>query len=213
VDEGLLAYSESSAFTRGRGADLRARRERLPDRLRQDFKPPQAGITTSITLLGGLVAVLTDTGTVELPRGIQPAWWSPVDEALAHEPRREMARRELAVQLHARIAELKRLGSEENLPWSARSEDDFWVFVSLWPQLREPGLILMDNGNLRAMWRNAAGEQVALEFRGYKQVYFVFFARRPEGPPMARSAGEDSIQRIGEKIAADNLTGLLRGEG
>jgi hypothetical protein len=71
----------------------------------------------------------------------------------------------------------------------------------------------MDNGNLRAVWRNAAGEQVALEFRGYRQVYFVFFARRSEGPPMARSVGEDSVARIGEKIAGDNLTGLLRGEG
>ena len=99
------------------------------------------------------------------------------------------------------------------MPWSPESEDDFWAFVSLWPRLREPGLVLMDNGNLRAVWRNAAREQVALEFRGYRQVYFVFFARRAEGPPMARSAGEDSVARIGEKIAGDNLTGLLRGEG
>jgi hypothetical protein len=71
----------------------------------------------------------------------------------------------------------------------------------------------MDNGNLRAAWRNAAGEQVAIEFRGYRQVYFVFFARRAEGPPMARSAGEDSVARIGEKIAGDNLMGLLLGKG
>jgi hypothetical protein len=206
MDEGLLADSESSVFTRRRGAERRASRERALDRL-------AAGITTSVTLLSGGVTVLSDTGVVGLPRGIQPAWWNPVDEALAHEPRREIARRELAARLHARIADLKRMGTEEDLPWSARSEDDFWAFVSLWPKLIEPGLILMDNGNLRAAWRNAGGEQVALEFRGYQQVYFVFFARRPEGPPVARSAGEDSIQRIGEKIAADDLTGLIGGEG
>jgi hypothetical protein len=54
---------------------------------------------------------------------------------------------------------------------------------------------------------------VAIEFRGHSQVYFVFFARRLEGPPIARSVGEDSVARIGEKIVGDNLTGLLRGEG
>jgi hypothetical protein len=69
----------------------------------------------------------------------------------------------------------------------------------------------MDNGNLRAVWRNVAGEQVALEFRGYDQVYFVFFARRPEGPEMARSAGEDTVGQIAEKIAGDNLMELVCG--
>jgi hypothetical protein len=148
-----------------------------------------------------------------LPTWLVEAAWSPVDEALAHEVQQEAARRKLMSRLHARLGELKRCGAEEGLPWSQESENDFWAFVSLRASLREPGVILVDNGNLRAVWRNEAGEQVALEFRGYRQVYFVFFARRPEGPAMARSVGEDSILRINEKIASDNLTGLLSGEG
>jgi len=205
----LRLSSESGVFTRGRGAEERSTRERFLDR--RELMPrlvlvvPHHALATS-------GAFMTDTGEGELPAWLEAAR-SPVDEALAHEARQKAAQREMAARLHARIGELKRLGAEEGLPWSPASEDDFWAFVSLWPTLTEPALILMDNGNLRVAWRNAAGEQVALEFRGYRQVYFVFFARRPEGPPMARSAGEDSVARIGEKIAGDNLTGLLRGAG
>src|SRR5262245_29613283 len=207
---GLGLSNESRVFTRGRSVDERTSQERFFDRAvlpmtRLVLVVPRRALATS-----GAFVTNTDDGA-------PPAWldaaWGPVDEALAHEARQAAARRELTARLHGRVGELKRLGVEEGLPWSSASEDDFWAFVSLQPTLREPGLILMDNGNLRAVWRNAAGEQVALEFRGYHQVYFVFFARRTEGPPMARSAGEDSILRIGDKIAGDNLTGLLRGEG
>jgi hypothetical protein len=201
---------ESRVFTRERGAEERTSRERFLDRAGRGLL--QRWVTV-VPHHGTSSVIVTDTGVEHTSSWLVEAAWSPVDEALAYEARQEAARRELSSRLHARIGELKRLGAEEGLPWSPESEDDFWAFVSLWPRLREPGLVLMDNGNLRAMWRNAAGEQVALEFRGYRQVYFVFFARRPEGPPMARSVGEDSVVRINEKIAGDNLTGLLRGEG
>jgi hypothetical protein len=200
---------DSRVFTPGDGAEERTSNERFLERARRrlfaTWIVPHHALAT-----GG--AFVTDTGTEAPPAWLVEAAWSPVDEVLAHEARQEAARRELTLRLHERIGELKRLGAEEGLPWSSASEDDFWALVTLWPALREPGLILMDNGNLRAAWRSTAGEQVALEFRGYRRVYFVFFARRPEGPPIARSAGEDSILQINEKIAGDNLTGLLRGE-
>jgi hypothetical protein len=210
--DGILGLSsESRVFTRGRGAEEHTSHERFLDRARSELIArlimvvPHHAMATS-------GAFVTDTGERELPRWVEAAR-SPVDQALVHEALQKARRLELSGRLHLRIGELKRLGAEEGLPWSPASEEDFWAFVWLWPTFREPGLILMDNGNLRAVWRNAVGEQAALEFRGYRQVYFVFFARRPEGPPMARSAGEDSLARIGEKIVGDNLTGLVRGEG
>jgi hypothetical protein len=211
MDGELGLSNESRVFTRGGGAEERTSRERFLDRAGRELMPRMVmGVPHRTLATSG--AFVTDTGEGELPAWLEAAW-SPVDEALAHEARQKVAQRELTARLHARIGELKRLGAEEGLQWSPASEDDLWAFVSLWPSLREPGLILMDNGNLRAVWRNVAGEQVALEFRGYRQVYFVFFAQRFEGPPMARSIGEDSVARIGHKIAGDNLTGLLRGEG
>ena len=158
--------------------------------------------------IGALISFVSATSEGELH-----AWNEVIrsEDTLAHEAQQKSARRELTTRLHARIGEFKRLGDEEGLPWSSTSEIDFWAFISQWPTLSEPGLILMDNGNLRAMWRNTVGEQVALEFRGDSRVYFVFFAKRSEGQPMARSAGKDSLTQIGEKIAGDNLNGLLHG--
>lgn len=210
----LTVSSDSRAFTRGRSVEDRMSVQMIfieraawwteLARLAR-VQPHHVSLATS-------GAFVSDTGEGELPAWLEVAQ-SPVDEALALQTRQSAQHRVLESNLHQRIGELKKLGTEEGLAWSSASEGDFWSFVRSQPTLREPGLILMDNGNLRAVWRNAAGEQVALEFRGYSQVYFVFFARRPEGPPIARSIGEDSVGRIGEKIAGDNLTGLLRGEG
>lgn len=211
MDGELLVARDSRAFTRGRSTDERTSAERF-GRDASRFLLGQFAWTPGYISFATSGAFVTDTGEGEPPAWLVPTP-SPVEEALAEHARREAERRALAARLLVRIGELKRLGAEEGLPWSAASEQDFWVFVRARPTLREPGLILMDNGNLRAMWRNAAGEQVGLEFRGYSQVYFVFFARRPEGPVMARSAGEDSILRIGDKIAGDNLTGLVCGQG
>ena len=207
MDGALIVSSDSRAFTRGRSVEDRMSAEIFIDRAARMWlarvQPHQAGLATS----GAFVA---DTGEGELPGWLE-APWSPVDEALALQTRRTAQHRVLEWNLLQRIGELKKLGAEEGLAWSTASENDFWSFVRSQSTLKEPGLILMDNGNLRAVWRNAAGEQVALEFRGYSQVYFVFFAQRPEGPPMARSIGEDRVGRIAEKIVGDNLTGLVCG--
>jgi hypothetical protein len=203
MDGGFEIAPDSRAFTHGRSTFGHGVSRIIP---RQVPWTP-AGFVSFATFVG----VETDTGKSESPAWLVPTP-SPVEEALAEQAGHEAEWRALVSRLHARIGELKKLGSEEELPWSAASEEDFWTFVRSRQVLREPGLILMDNGNLRAMWRNTAGEQIGLEFRGYSQVYYVFFARRPEGPPMARSAGEDSIARIGMKIAADNLTGLVSGQ-
>lgn len=114
----------------------------------------------------------------------------------------------LQCALETRIVELKRDGANEGLPWSAESERDFWRFIESRARLKEPRLVLMDNGNLRAIWENDAHERVAVEFRGGNGVYFVFVART-DGPAMAYLFGEESVSNIGEKIKANGLDGLL----
>jgi len=114
----------------------------------------------------------------------------------------------LQCALETRIVELKRDGANEGLPWSAESERDFWRFIESRARLKEPRLVLMDNGNLRAIWENDAHERVAVEFRGGNGVCFVFVART-DGPAMAYLFGEESVSNIGEKIKANGLDGLL----
>jgi len=155
---------------------------------------------------------VTDTGLAEPPSWLQSNS-SPVDEVLARAAQQTASALRLTKKLLERIVELKRLGAEEELPWSKSSEDDFWDFVSLWPGLSEPGLILLDNGNLRAVWRNNSGEQVALEFKGDRKVLYVIFSRRRDENEVARRVGEASFEQIVELIELESLGELLRGEG
>jgi hypothetical protein len=108
------------------------------------------------------------------------------------------------------VATLKQLGAEDALPWSNESENDLLGFIwSEWVVV-VPAVVLMDNGNLRAVWRRGQ-EQVGLEFRGFGRVSFVLFAARDHGRMIARMAGEDRLKEIAGKIAADGLMELLSG--
>ena len=50
-----------------------------------------------------------------------------------------------------RIGELARYGLEEGIALNEASERDFWTFVGAPESSRQAGLVLMDNGNLRAV--------------------------------------------------------------
>lgn len=55
---------------------------------------------------------------------------------------------------------------------------------------------MMDNGNLRAIWKKADGGHLALQFLGHHLVQYVVFQRgEPEGE-MHRLAGEGSFEEI-----------------
>jgi len=134
------------------------------------------------------------------------------------EPSEQHARKqEDAAQRHlkaaraatARIRELKADARAEEHIVSAASEEDLLAFLDGYVFTRRPFITLLDNGNLRALWKNAAGEQIGIQFRGGKQVQYVFFARREGGNFMARVSGSDSLADIGRQIEALNLGRLM----
>jgi hypothetical protein len=141
-----------------------------------------------------------------------PAWAelnrSPVDDVFVREQTANTQHASMMARLVSRVAQLKKEGKTERLPWSAASEADFWMYVQDQPRLKEPLVFLTDSGNLRAVWRNEVHEQAAIEFRGYHVVHFVFFAARSQGTPMARSVGQDNLTRITTKISSDGLREL-----
>ena len=69
-------------------------------------------------------------------------------------------------------------------------------------------VFLTDDGNLRAVWKNKSREQVAVEFQGFGDVQFVFFARRPN--TIARSVGQDQASRIAAKVDVEGLRELFQ---
>jgi hypothetical protein len=72
-------------------------------------------------------------------------------------------------------------------------------------------VFLLDNGNLRALWKNEIDEQVGLQFLGGCVVQYVIFAQRPNPPMMSRNAGTEALANVLSEIAARGCNHLLFG--
>lgn len=89
------------------------------------------------------------------------------------------------------------------------SEKDMIEFLKSRIFVRRPFITLLDNGNLRAIWKSADGEQIGLQFRGNKTVQYVLFSRREDVDIMARSAGRDTVGTIWRQIEMHKLERLM----
>lgn len=89
------------------------------------------------------------------------------------------------------------------------SEIDFQQFVRSAPDIRKGNLVLMDNGNLRATWKDEHGTRLGLQFLGGGMVQFVLFKRRKQVQLISRVSGRDSLEGLERQIAAFELNSLL----
>ena len=89
------------------------------------------------------------------------------------------------------------------------SEIDFRDFARSAPGIRRGNLVLMDNGNLRAIWKDENGTRLGLQFLGGRMVQFVIFKRRKQGQPISRVSGRDSLRGLQRQIVAFELNSLL----
>ena len=112
----------------------------------------------------------------------------------------------MAYQL--RIGELSRLGIEEGITLNKASERDFWAFMDSARYSQRAGLVMMDNGDLRAVWKGDDGSHLALHFLGNQTVRYVIFRRRPASKYVSRVAGSDTFDGIKQR----QIEGLPPGE-
>ena len=108
-----------------------------------------------------------------------------------------------------RIAELREYGVEDGVTVNLASEKDFWAFVKSLPAARPGSLALMDNGNLRAVWKGKGESHLGLQFLGGRMVEYVIFKRRPRAGKVSRVAGADTFDGIKRQIDAFDLSALL----
>ena len=111
--------------------------------------------------------------------------------------------------VEARIDRLKDLATEDGVEISAASERDLRAFLDSAAPSRRPYIALLDNGNFRAVWKNAELEQVGLQFLGDSEVQYVLFALRPPKRFMARAAGQDVLTHIERWIESYGLSRLM----
>ncbi len=109
----------------------------------------------------------------------------------------------------ARIEELIGLGSQEGIKLNKASELDFWSYMTTMRHTRAAGLVLTDDGNLRAVWKDGAESRLAIEFLGERQAEYVIFRRRRESATVSRVAGTDTFEGIRAQIRAFDLGFLV----
>ena len=99
-----------------------------------------------------------------------------------------------------RIDQLKEIADDEDIPFSGDSVQDFWIFIKKYRPSPQAGLILTDDGNLVAIWREATGGNVEVEFLGDKQCKLIVF-KDPNNPlRVLPEISTDTLASIGQQI-------------
>ena len=109
----------------------------------------------------------------------------------------------------SRIEYLRSEAVHDGYELSRDSEMDFQQFVLSTSGLRRGSLVLMDNGNIRAVWKDGQGSRLGLQFLGGGVTQYVIFRRRGGEQQISRVAGRDSLDGVLRQIDAFDLGTLL----
>jgi len=120
-------------------------------------------------------------------------------------------RQHIKTEIESRLRELRADAESNGEPFSDASLSDLRAFLDSLPLATRPAIFLLDSGNLRALWKNDAKEQVGLQFLGNGEVQFVIFSQRQNPPFMAREAGARPLSAVRALIAEMDSERLLLG--
>ena len=109
----------------------------------------------------------------------------------------------------SRIKLLQDEAAHDGYVLNLASEIDFKEFLRATPSIRKGNLVLMDNGNLRAIWKCEQGARLGLQFLGGRMVQYVIFKRRQKEQAISRVTGRDSLEGLKRQIDAFELHSLL----
>ena len=138
-----------------------------------------------------------------------PGFRTSLEEYFADYLQRLTNARKIRLVYQSRIGELHRYGIGEGILLNRASVMDFWTFIRLAGYAREARLALMDNGDIRAVWKGDDGDHLGLHFIGNQTVNYVIFKRRPGAIQVSRVAGNDTFDGIRRQIPAFSLTSLV----
>ncbi|MCY3729482.1 MAG: hypothetical protein OXF97_10875 [Nitrospira sp.] len=106
-----------------------------------------------------------------------------------------------------RIEELRRFASEDDecSDIGKSSREDFWWFVKSMPLAKRAELVLMDNGNLRAVWKGDDKTHIGLQFLGSQLGEYVIFKRRLGAKKVSRVVGIDTLEGLKKQVRAFDI--------
>ena len=130
----------------------------------------------------------------------------PADVAANEAARRQRQKRDIYM---ARIEFLQAEALHEGYGLNPASRIDFERFALGVPDVRKGNLVLLENGNLRAIWKDEQGTRLGLQFLGGGMAQYVIFKRREKSQPISRVAGRDSLEGLERQFVAFELHSLL----
>lgn len=110
-----------------------------------------------------------------------------------------------------RIATLREYGQADGVTLRPESEAAFFDFIKANAYARRASLVLLDNGNLRAVWKDDDGNHVGVQFHGEQVASCVIFKRQAHGAETDRVVGKVTLDRVRKQIRAFGLDGLVGG--
>lgn len=133
----------------------------------------------------------------------------PIDELTREIFKKADATRQATSAYRERIVELINDAALDGISLNKASEGDFWTFLMAQNFFWKSKLFLLDNGNLRAVWKSELGDQIGLQFLGNGAIQYVIFKHRPRAANISRGAGRDTLDGIRDQIVALDLTNLI----
>ncbi len=131
-------------------------------------------------------------------------------DELAHELGEKAKRAQADLQAYkVRVEALRADAAKDGYGLNSASERDFWHFIRSEPFIRKGNLVLIDNGNLRAVWKGENGTHIGLQFLGSHAVQYVIFKWRAAAETISRVAGRDSFDGVKRQIKAFDLRSLI----
>ena len=89
------------------------------------------------------------------------------------------------------------------------SKAAFLEFLEKNPLISRGRLVLMENGNLRAVWKDENGTHIGLQFLNNRSIQYVIFKQRETSAPVSRVYGRDTMKGISKQIDAFDLDDVL----
>ena len=134
----------------------------------------------------------------------------PEKQYAAQHAAKHEAYRQLNAEIEARLRELITDAVVAYEPYSPNSLSDLRLFMSQVSFRRRPAIYLLDNGNFRAVWKNAENEQAAFQLRGGGIVHCVFFLKRDTPQlPLSQETLVDLIPKVRARL--NDFEHLLQG--
>ena len=132
-----------------------------------------------------------------------------IEETATTEERQISALERVREAYSLRIEKLKAYAQEDEIEVNEASQRDFWAFVESLSSNKRASLVLCDNGNLKAVWKDSTANHLGIQFLGNQRGEYVIFKRRQGASEISRVAGIDTLHGIKSQMTAFDIIELV----